>query len=282
MCVPIRRMAYIEPLNPLQKSRLSHIFLEYGNIEVRDGAFVLVDGKGGLVQVPLATFSTVFLEPGTTITHAAVALAASSGTALVWTGAGGTRAYAVGRASSGDVQRLLHQAKCFHQDDLRLKVVRNMYNLRFNEPAPERRSLEQLRGIEGSRVKATYAMLATKYRVAWAGRKYDSKEWDAADDVNRALSAGNACVHGLCEAVLVACGYSPAIGFLHTGSPLAFVYDIADLYKLEISAPLAFRLAAAKRHDIERVIREQLRDIFKESSLISRIITDTDKVLEVA
>lgn len=156
-----------------------------------------------------------------------------------------------------------------------------MYEIRFGEPAPERRSLEQLRGIEGSRVRATYTLLATKYKVPWNGRKYDPKDWDASDQVNRALSAGNACVHGLCEAILVACGYSPAIGFLHSGSPLAFVYDIADLYKMDVSAPLAFRLAAAKRTDIERVIREQLRDSFKESNLISRIVADTDRVLEV-
>lgn len=257
------------------------MFLEYGNLEVRDGAFVLVDTKGGCVQIPIATISTLFLEPGTTITHAAVSLAAMSGANIVWTGAGATRCYAAGRPTTGDVQRLLRQVKCYSDPDSRLTVVRNMYELRFGEPAPLRRSLEQLRGVEGSRVRATYAMLASKYKVTWAGRKYDPKDWDASDLVNRALSAGNACVHGLCEAVLVACGYNPAIGFLHSGSPLAFVYDIADLYKMEISAPLAFRLAAGNRANIERVMREQLRDLFKESNLISRIITDTDKVLEV-
>lgn len=274
-------MPYIEPFNPLQKTRMSHLFLEYGTLEVCDGAFLLTDSKGGRIQIPIGAISVLFLEPGTTITHAAVALAASSGVLLVWTGAGGTRTYSAGRVGTGDVQRLLHQSRCFHQDDLRLKVVRNMYALRFGEPAPERRSLEQLRGVEGSRVRATYSLLASKYKVAWSGRKYDPVEWDSADLVNRALSAGNSCVHGLCEAVIVACGYSPGIGFLHTGSPKAFVYDIADLYKFEVSAPLAFRLAAAETHNIERVIREQLRDLFRESNLVQRIVADMDKVLEV-
>ena len=46
---------------------------------------------------------------------------------------------------------------------------------------------------------------------------------------NRCLSAATACLHGLTEAAVLAAGYAPAIGFLHTGKPLSFVYDIADL-----------------------------------------------------
>lgn len=36
--------------------------------------------------------------------------------------------------------------------------------------------MEQLRGIEGSRVRQTYALLAKQYGVKWNGRKYDPKE----------------------------------------------------------------------------------------------------------
>ncbi|MFW1485215.1 subtype I-E CRISPR-associated endonuclease Cas1, partial [Vibrio parahaemolyticus] len=56
-------------------------------------------------------------------------------------------------------------------EELRLKVVRKMFELRFGEPAPSRRSVEQLRGIEGGRVKATYKMLAQQYGVPWHGRR---------------------------------------------------------------------------------------------------------------
>ena len=109
--------------------------------------------------------------------------------------------------------------------------------------APSRRSIEQLRGIEGQRVRQTYKLLAQRYGVAWKRRRYDPRDWDSADIANRCLSAGTACLHGLCEAAVLAAGYAPAIGFLHTGKPRSFVYDIADLWKLETVVPEAFRIA---------------------------------------
>jgi len=60
---------------------------------------------------------------------------------------------------------------------------------------------------------------------------------------NRCLSAATACLHGLTEAAVPAAGYSPAIGILHTGKPLSFVYDIADPWKLTMVAPQAFKVA---------------------------------------
>ncbi|MGB6492285.1 MAG: hypothetical protein WBF00_01345, partial [Methylocella sp.] len=49
----------------------------------------------------------------------------------------------------------------------RLKVVRKMYAIRFGEPAPERRSIEQLRGIEGARVKRLYELQAQENGISW-------------------------------------------------------------------------------------------------------------------
>lgn len=42
----------------------------------------------------------------------------------------------------------------------------------------------------------------------------------------------------------------PGLGFVHIGHSLSFVYDIADLYKAEITIPIAFRLAAESPEDI--------------------------------
>ncbi|MEO1734486.1 hypothetical protein RB531_2 [Salmonella enterica subsp. enterica serovar Typhimurium] len=82
--------------------------------------------------------------------HAAVRLASTVGTLLVWVGEAGVRVYSSGQPGGARADKLLYQAKLALDDDLRLKVVRKMYELRFREPPPARRAVEQLRGIEGS------------------------------------------------------------------------------------------------------------------------------------
>jgi len=180
--------------------------------------------------------------------------------------------------------RLLWQAQLALDPDARLRVVRKMYALRFDEDAPSRRSIAQLRGIEGARVRESYALLARQNGVAWKRRKYDPKDWEAGDIPNRCLSAATACLHGLTEAAVLAAGYAPAIGFLHTGKPLSFVYDIADLWKLNTVVPEAFRIAgqhARGRLDMpaDRAVRLACRDAFRRSGLLAKIIPQIEEVL---
>ena len=116
---------------------------------------------------------------------------------------------------------------------LLLRVVRRLYARRFGEDAPAKRSVDQLRGIEGARVREMYRLLAQRHGVTWEGRRYDPLAWDASDLPNRCLSSATAALYGLCEAAILAAGYAPSIGFLHTGKPQSFVYDIADVFKFE-------------------------------------------------
>jgi CRISP-associated protein Cas1 len=177
---------------------------------------------------------------------------------------------------------LLYQAKLALDDELRLKVVREMYRRRFNEEAPTRRSVEQLRGIEGARVRKLYKNLALQHGVPWEGRSYDIEDWGAATPINRALSAATSCLYGITEAAVLAAGYAPAIGFVHSGKPLSFVYDVADLYKFDTVVPLAF--AAAKRNlpHLERDVRLRCRDLFRQTQLLSKIIPDIEEMLAAA
>jgi CRISPR-associated protein Cas1 len=159
-----------------------------------------------------------------------------------------------------------------------------MYEMRFGEPAPARRSVDQLRGIEGVRVRKLYELLARQHGVTWRRRAYDVADWEAGDVPNRCLSAATACLHGLSEAAVLAAGYAPAIGFLHTGKPRSFVYDIADLWKFETVVPEAFRIAglAAKGkliQPVERAVRLACRDAFRNSGLLSKIIPRIEEVL---
>lgn len=270
----------LPPLKPLpMKDRVSMVFVEYGQIDVLDGAFVVIDKNGVRKHIPIGSVACLMLEPGTRVSHAAVNLAATVGTLLVWVGEAGVRLYASGQPGGARSDRLLYQAKLALDDELRLKVVRKMYELRFGEPAPARRSVEQLRGIEGARVRETYKLLAKQYKVNWQARNYDRHEWDAADVPNRCLSAATSCLYGITEAAVLAAGYAPAVGFIHTGKPLSFVYDIADLFKFETVVPLAFRLAAKTPTNPEREVRIGCRDLFRSSKLLGRIIPTIEEVL---
>jgi len=185
-------VSYI-PLKPIpMKDRISMVFLQYGQIDVKDGAFVLIDNNETRTHIPVGSVACIMLEPGTRVSHAAVKLASQVGTLLVWVGEAGVRLYASGQPGGARADRLLYQAKLALDDELRLKVVRKMYELRFGEAPPQKRSIEQLRGIEGARVKKTYELLAKQYRVKWKGRRYNPKDWQQGDIANQCLSAATA------------------------------------------------------------------------------------------
>ncbi|WP_018416863.1 type I-E CRISPR-associated endonuclease Cas1e [Teredinibacter turnerae] len=272
-------MAYI-PLKPIPiKNRMSLVFVEYGQIDVKDSAFVVIDKTGIRTHIPVGSVACILLEPGTRVSHAAIKLAATVGTLLVWVGEAGVRLYAAGQPGGARSDRLLYQAQLALDDDLRLKVVRKMYEIRFQEDAPKRRSVEQLRGIEGARVREMYKMLAKQYSVDWRGRNYDVKEWDKGDIANRCLSAATSCLYGVTEAAVLAAGYAPAVGFIHTGKPLSFVYDIADLFKFETVVPLAFRVAAQSPPNPDKVVRHKCRELFRADKILNRLIPAIEEVL---
>jgi CRISP-associated protein Cas1 len=159
-----------------------------------------------------------------------------------------------------------------------------MYDMRFGEPAPERRSVDQLRGIEGARVRKLYELTARKYGLIWKRRDYDPYDSGYGDIPNRCLSAATSCLYGLTEAAVLAAGYAPAVGFLHTGKPLSFVYDVADVFKFESVVPEAFRIAAAvvkgkDEIDVMRAVRQACRDAFRRTNLLARLIPSIEEML---
>ncbi|MGR5429474.1 type I-E CRISPR-associated endonuclease Cas1e [Vibrio astriarenae] len=269
------------PIKPIPiKDRSSMIFVGKGRIDVRDGAFVVIDETNGeRMHIPVGSLACIMLEPGTRISHAAVKLASTTGTLLIWVGEAGVRLYSVGQPGGARSDKLLYQAKLALDETLRLKVVRKMFEIRFGEPAPERRSIEQLRGIEGARVKAIYQLLAERHGIEWHGRRYDPKNWRKGDTVNQCISAATSCLYGVTEAAVLAAGYAPAIGFLHTGKPLSFVYDIADLVKFETVVPTAFEVASQSPSSPDRQTRIACRDTFRKSKTLKQLIPLIDKVL---
>lgn len=273
-------MAFI-PLKPIPlKERNSMIFIGMGRIDVKDGAFVVVDEVNGeRMHIPVGSIACLMLEPGTRISHAAIKLAAEVGTLITWVGEGGVRFYSAGQPGGARSDKLLYQAQLALDEQLRLKVVRKMFELRFGEDAPQRRSIDQLRGIEGARVRQTYQLLASQYGIKWDGRKYDPKDWAAGDIANQCISAATSCLYGITEAAVLAAGYAPAIGFLHSGKPLSFVYDIADIIKFDTVVPLAFRIAAKRPAQPDKEVRVACRDLFRTDKTLKRLIPLIEDIL---
>jgi CRISPR-associated protein Cas1 len=272
------------PLPIPLKERASIVFVGKGHLDVLDGAFVLVDANGVRTVIPVGGLAAIMLEPGTRTSHAAVSLAASAGTLLIWTGEAGVRLYAAGQPGGARSDKLLWQCRLALDPDARLRIVRKMFQVRFGEDAPARRSVEQLRGIEGVRVREVYKGLARQFGVEWHRRDYEPGEFAASDVPNRCLSAATSCLYGVTEAAVLAAGYAPAVGFLHTGKPLSFVYDIADLFKFDTVVPEAFRVAglqARSKLDMppEMATRHACRDAFRRANILSRLIPTIEDVL---
>ncbi len=265
-------------LLPKVRDSSSFLYVEHCRIDQEEKAIALHD-VNGKVPVPCASLLVLMLGPGTSISHAAIRSLSDSGCTILWTGEEGVRTYAQGMGETRSSERLLLQARLCSTPELRLLVVRRLYEMRFPEPLDPTLTLEQLRGREGARVRDTYARASQETAVAWSGRSYKSDEWRTADPVNRALSVANSCLYGVCHAAIVSAGYSPALGFIHTGKMLSFVYDVADLYKTEVSIPIAFRAAAEKAAPMEGVVRRKCRDAFVDNRLLQRIIPDIDRAL---
>jgi CRISP-associated protein Cas1 len=260
---------------------LSFLYLEHVRIEQHEKAIAIDDGEG-LTPVPAASLALLLLGPGTVITHAAVKALADNNCAVGWVGEEGVRFYASGLGGTRGCAALLRQAFLVSHPTLRLQVVTRMYRKRFSGGLDPDMTIQQIRGREGIRVREAYAAASKATGVPWSGRCYQRGDWSAADPVNRALSTGNACLYGLVQAAMLAMGYSPALGFIHTGKQLSFVYDIADLYKADLIIPTAFDVVAWQPSSVEHEMRVACRRKFQETRLMQRILPDIAEVLNVA
>lgn len=265
---------------PKVRDSWTYLYVEHARIDQEDRGICLHDARGR-VHVPCAALSLLMLGPGTTVTHAAVMSLADAGCLVAWCGEQGIRFYAQGMGETRSAANLLAQATLWANPQTRLQVVRRMYELRFPDPLEPDLTLRQIRGKEGARVRTAYARASAEYGVPWSGRNYDRSDWDRSDPLNRALSAANACLYGVAHAAIVAAGYSPALGFIHTGKMLSFVYDVADLYKMELTVPAAFREVARGTQQLESRVRHRCRDLFAEARMLDRIVADLADLLQL-
>ncbi|RIH85412.1 CRISPR-associated endonuclease Cas1 [Meiothermus luteus] len=262
---------------PKFRDGLSYLYLEHGRLEQQDQAVAFYTQEG-VISIPAAALGVLLLGPGTAVTHAAIRQLANNGCSVFWVGEEMVRFYASGMGETRSSIHLMRQVQAWADPQAHLEVVKRMYRMRFPEGLPPDLSLEQIRGREGVRVRETYARWSRETGVPWKGRNYNRGNWAEADPINRALSAGAACLYGLCHAAIVSAGYSPALGFIHTGKQLSFVYDIADLYKAETLIPTAFQVVAESEQGVERRVRYTLRDQLKRVRLLERVVDDLHRL----
>lgn len=260
------------------RDRLSFVYLEQGTVH-REANAITVTDRRGTVHIPSAMIGALLLGPGTRVTHQAMMVVADSGATTVWVGEQGVRYYAHGRTLSRSSRWLERQAAIVSNQSSRLAVARAMYEMRFPGEDVASMTMQQLRGREGARVRNAYVAAAREYGVDWKRRDYKKDDFEASDPINRALSAATTCLYGVVHAVVVALGCTPGLGVVHTGHDRSFVYDIADLYKVELAVPVAFSVAARSPEDIEAEVRHEMRDAIHAARLLTRCARDVQVLL---
>jgi CRISPR-associated protein Cas1 len=267
---------------PQVKDKYPFIYLERGRLEIDDASAKWIDCENNVVRLPIATLNCLLLGPGTTITHEAVKVIAQSNCSLCWVGEDSLLFYASGQTPAADTRNMREQMKLSADPKKSVEVARRMFAKRFPEADLVGKSLQAMMGMEGYRVRVLYEQKGQEYGVGWKGRNFTPGKFEMGDITNQVLTASNAALYGILSSAVHSMGYSPHIGFIHSGSPLPFVYDLADLYKEELCIDLAFALTLEmagqyNKHKVSTAFRERVIAM----DLLGNIGLDIEAVLGV-
>ena len=267
---------------PQVKDKYPFIYLERGRLEVDDSSIKWIDSEANVVPLPVATLNTLLLGPGTTVTHEAIKTAVAVNCSVCWVGEDTLLFYAAGFIPTADTRNLKRQISLAAVPEKSVEVARRMYARRFPNESLAGRSLKEMMGLEGHRVRSLYREKATEYQVGWKGRTFTPGKFEFSDVTNQVLTASNAALYGILCSAVHSMGYSPHIGFIHSGSPLPFVYDLADLYKEELCIDLAFALTRdmAGRYDKNRVSAAFRQRVIR-MHLLAQVAVDIPDILGV-
>lgn len=275
----------------LETARIPHadrhglLWLERGELCVIDGCLHFSRGADTLTpvldQIPHQAVSMILLGPGSSVTHDALRLMARHGTLLAAVGQDGVRSYTAPplMPDRSDVAR--RQAELWGNPRRRISVARRMYALRLGEVLPHR-DLDTLRGIEGSRVKTVYRLMADKHGIEWHGRHYDRANPEAADIANQALNHAATAVQAAAAIAVQALAALPPLGFIHEDSGQSFVLDIADLFRDTVTLQIAFtavRQSQKSDLSIDRLVRREAAQVFRKQQVIPAMIDRIQQVL---
>ena len=276
--MPIFEKPPLETLTPARE-RWTPLYLEHGRLHVDDSSVKWISADMTVLRIPVATVSVLMLGPGTTVTHAAIKACSDTNTMVCWIGEEGMRFYAFGATPTYDNATARHHARTYASPKRRAKVARRMFARRFPDVDVDGMRIDQLRGMEGHRVRALYQEMGARYGVTWKGRRYDPTNWDLADGINKAVSAANASLYALCTAVICSMGYLPQLGFIHEGGNLPFTFDIADLYKTETTLPAAFQALSVNPEATEKEVLRLLKIRIERTRFLRRLPDEIKELL---
>lgn len=133
-------------------------------------------------------------------------------------------------------------------------------------------------------MKETYKVEASIFGLSWKGRRYDRSNPGAADIPNQAINHAATFVEAAADIAVAAIGALPPLGFIHENSSNAFTLDIADLYRSEVTVPLAFKAARKVLDDatlsIERTLRRDAASEFRKRQLVPKMIERIRELLD--
>lgn len=265
---------------PQVKDKYPYIYLERGRLEIDDSSVKWIDSENNVVPLPVATLNALLLGPGTSVTHDAIKTATAANCAVCWVGEDSLLFYAAGFLPTADTRNLKQQITLSVCPEASLEVARRMFGRRFPDADLAGKSLAEMMGMEGHRVRALYQQKAEQYQVGWKGRNFTPGKFDLSDITNQVLTSSNAALYGILCSAVHSMGYSPHIGFIHSGSPLPFVYDLADLYKETLCIDLAFALTRDMagrydRHKVSTAFRQRVIEI----DLLTKLAKDIPDLL---
>lgn len=265
---------------PQVKDKYPFLYLERGRLEIDDSSIKWIDSENNVVPLPVATLNALLLGPGTTVTHDAIKTAVAANCAVCWVGEDSLLFYAAGFLPTADTRNLKRQIELSANSEKSLEVARRMFARRFPDAGLADKNLQEMMGMEGHRVRSLYQQKAEEYQVGWKGRHFTPGKFEFSDVTNQVLTAANAALYGILCSAVHSMGYSPHIGFIHSGSPLPFVYDLADLYKEHLCIDLAFSLTRdmAGRYDKHKV-SAAFRQRVMEMDLLAKLADDISDVL---
>lgn len=265
---------------PQVKDRYPFLYLERGRLEIDDSSVKWISSEGEVIRLPAATISTLLLGPGTSVTHEAIKILGAANCNVCWVGEDSLLFYATGVSPTANTRNMRRQMMLACDKKKSLDVARRMYSRRFPDADLSGKSLKTMMGMEGQRVKKLYEMKAQEYDVGWKGRSFVPGKMEMSDITNQILTSCNAALYGILTSCIYTMGYEPHIGFIHSGSPLPFVYDMADLYKENLCIDLAFSLTLnlAGRYDRHKV-SSAFRERALKMDLLGRIGPDIEEML---
>ncbi len=273
--IPIKR----ETL-PRVSDKYPFLYLERGRLEIDDSSLKWIDAEGDRVRLPIATINTLLLGPGTSITHEAVKTAAAANCSLCWVGEDSLLFYAAGYSPTANTRNMLRQARLAAHPEHSVSVARDFFARRFPEADLEKKTLQEMMGMEGLRVRKLYDEKARQYNVGWKGRSFTPGNFELSDITNQILTSTNAALYGILCSCVHSLGYSPHLGFIHSGSPLPFIYDLADLYKAELCIDLAFSLTLHLAGVYNKyTVSEAFRKRVLEMKLLERVPEDIESLI---